>query len=427
MQAPGHHPQEAARLAQLRALRVLGTAPEERFDRLTRLARLLVGAPIAVVSLVDADRQWFKSVQGLAVRETSRDVSFCGHAILHEGHFVVPDALSDPRFADNPLVAGAPGIRAYAGIPLSGPEGLPVGTLCAIDTQARAFTESQLAALQDLAALATRELYASELSAALEAQVEAAEALGRAAEASAAANQAKGEFLASMSHELRTPLNAIIGYAELLEEELLAEGQAALAPDAKRIVTAGRHLRSLIDQVLDMAKVEAGRMDVQPEWFAPADAAREASDLVRALAERGGNRLELCLPEALPKLFSDPVKLRQILLNLLGNAAKFTQNGTVTLRLLNRPEAQAVVFEVQDTGPGIEASLMPRLFDPFVQGDAGPARKHGGTGLGLGLSKRLAELLGGHLAVDAPAEGGALFRLSLPWPPQAPVGLADPS
>ncbi len=164
MQAPDIPVDEPARMKSLRALNILDTAPEERFDRLTRMAKRLFGVPIALVSLVDENRQWFKSCVGLDVRETPRDVSFCGHAILGSAVFVVPDALADRRFADNPLVLNEPHIRFYAGAPLKGPDGRKMGTLCVIDQQPRTFARDDIEALEDLAAMVERELVAIEMA-----------------------------------------------------------------------------------------------------------------------------------------------------------------------------------------------------------------------------------------------------------------------
>ncbi|MDT8838742.1 sensor domain-containing diguanylate cyclase [Paraburkholderia fungorum] len=155
---------EPARLATLRALRLLDTPSEERFDRLTRVARRLFKAPIALVSLIDENRQWFKSCIGLNVAETSRDISFCGHAILHDDVLVIPDARNDARFYDNPLVTGAPGIRFYAGQPLTAPNGSKLGTLCVIDTHPREFGSEERGLLRDLAQIVEREIAAIELA-----------------------------------------------------------------------------------------------------------------------------------------------------------------------------------------------------------------------------------------------------------------------
>jgi diguanylate cyclase (GGDEF)-like protein len=155
---------ETSRLSTLRALNILDTSPEERFDRLTRLAKRLFGVPIALISLVDEDRQWFKACHGLAVSETSRDVSFCGHAILGDMVMMVPDALLDERFHDNPLVTGDPGIRFYAGCPLKVPNGSKLGTLCLIDVEPRTMEPSDLELLRDLTRMAEQEIAAVQLA-----------------------------------------------------------------------------------------------------------------------------------------------------------------------------------------------------------------------------------------------------------------------
>lgn len=177
MLEPPFPPDEVARQLALQRLAVLDTPPDERFDRLTRLARRAFDAPVALVSLVDGDRQWFKSCLGLDVSETPRAISFCGHAILDSEPLVVPDALADPRFADNPLVMGEPGVRFYAGAPIHSPEGHAVGTLCVIDFSPRAIGPDDVCLLVDLAALVARELAGAELAAALRARQQAEEAL----------------------------------------------------------------------------------------------------------------------------------------------------------------------------------------------------------------------------------------------------------
>ena len=162
MKTPDIPPDEDARLAELRSLNVLDTIAEERFDRLTRMAKRLFGVDVALVSLVDENRQWFKSCAGMELSETPRDISFCGHAILGDGAFVIPDALQDERFADNPLVAGPPHVRFYAGCPLRGPGGRKLGTLCIIDSKPRAFSDEDVEMLVDLALMVEREFSAIE-------------------------------------------------------------------------------------------------------------------------------------------------------------------------------------------------------------------------------------------------------------------------
>ena len=223
MRRPALPEDESARLAALRALQVLDTPPEERFDRITRVAQRLFGVPIALISLVDAERQWFKSCLGLDLRETSRDVSFCGHAILGDDVLVIPDARQDPRFADNPLVTGALHLRFYAGQPLRDHQGYRLGTLCLLDHAPRDFTADDRQMLRDLAVWAEAELNATSLSQALLSQQES-EARVRRAEADLAAalaaqqtanaelerlNRTKSEFVSIVSHEFRTALTGI--------------------------------------------------------------------------------------------------------------------------------------------------------------------------------------------------------------------------
>jgi diguanylate cyclase (GGDEF)-like protein len=164
LKTPGIPQDEQARIETLRSLSILDTPPEERFDHLTRMAKRLFGVSIALVSLVDENRQWFKSSCGLSVRETPRDISFCGHAILGNDPFIIPDTIVDERFADNPLVLSDPHIRFYAGYPLSAPNGRKLGTLCIIDRQARSFGEEDLEALKDLASMVERELAAVQMA-----------------------------------------------------------------------------------------------------------------------------------------------------------------------------------------------------------------------------------------------------------------------
>lgn len=164
MKKPDTPQDEQARLESLRSLSILDTPPEERFDRLTRMAKRLFGVPIALVSLVDENRQWFKSCFGLSISETSRDISFCGHAILGDDVFVIPDTLADVRFADNPLVLNDPHIRFYAGCPLSAPNGRKLGTLCIIDRQPRNFSADDFEALKDLASMVEREFSAVQMA-----------------------------------------------------------------------------------------------------------------------------------------------------------------------------------------------------------------------------------------------------------------------
>jgi signal transduction histidine kinase len=230
----------------------------------------------------------------------------------------------------------------------------------------------------------------------------------------AEAGRQKSRFLASMSHELRTPLNAIIGYSELLEEEASILGQPSFSQDLEKIHVSGRHLLGLIDNVLDLSKIEAGRMQVFAERL---DVATLIADLVAVsepLIKKKDNRLVVLRDGNLGTLNSDATKVRQVLLNLLSNSAKFTERGTITLSATTRGDGAAVTFAVQDTGIGMTLEQQGRLFEEFSQADAATYRHFGGTGLGLALSRRLARILGGDITVQSTIGAGSTFTFTVP-------------
>ena len=230
------------------------------------------------------------------------------------------------------------------------------------------------------------------------------------------ANAAKSRFMANMSHELRTPLNATIGYAEMIQEELTEAGFHEISPDLERIQAAGRHLLGLINDILDVSKIEAGRMDVYYEQVAVDPLVSEVIDTVRPLVERNENSLESNLDGSLGSSFVDVVKLRQILYNLLSNAAKFTKRGKITLRTARRetPHGEVLDFAVQDTGIGMSEEQLARIFEPFTQADASTTRKYGGTGLGLAISHSFCELLGGRIGATSELGVGTTFTVVIP-------------
>jgi signal transduction histidine kinase/ActR/RegA family two-component response regulator len=235
-------------------------------------------------------------------------------------------------------------------------------------------------------------------------------------EAAEAANQAKSAFLANMSHELRTPLNAIMGYSEMLEEEAQASGKEDMVPDLQKIRTAGKHLLGLINDVLDLSKIEAGKMRLFLETFDVRPAVQEAAETARPLITARGNRLEVRCPEDIGALREDVTKVRQVLLNLLSNAAKFTQDGVVSLEVAREVgfEGNWVIFRVRDTGIGMTPEQTAKLFEAFQQADGGTMRRYGGTGLGLAISKKFCRMMGGDITVETRAGKGSTFTVRLP-------------
>lgn len=259
-------------------------------------------------------------------------------------------------------------------------------------------------------------------------QAEADLALAKAA--AEEANRAKSDFIARMSHELRTPLSAVIGYSEMLEEDVATLGTDAAAADLRKITDNARHLLGLINSILDMSKVEAGRMEVYAEEFDVAELVRSVADTVGALVAKNRNELEVRLEGELGSMCSDVVKVRQSLLNLLSNAAKFTEGGRISLAARREagPDGDRLLFQVSDTGIGMTAEQLEKLFAPFVQADNSMTRRFGGTGLGLAITKAFAEMLGGQVSVESRAGRGSAFTLSLPaaLPQPAPEPEAAP-
>jgi signal transduction histidine kinase len=245
--------------------------------------------------------------------------------------------------------------------------------------------------------------------------VQAIEAVCAARTQAEEASLAKSQFLANMSHELRTPLNAVIGYSEILIEDLTASGQTASLSDVGRIHAAGKHLLHLISEVLDLSKIEAGKLDVHGDLCDAAEVARAAMDTVSVLAARQGNACELIVDTADTTVITDPGRLKQCLLNLLSNAAKFTENGRITLTLsgCRINEGAGLRFEVRDTGIGISPDNLEKLFQPFVQVDGSRTRRAGGAGIGLVITKRLAQLLGGDVSVTSSPGEGSVFTLTI--------------
>lgn len=233
----------------------------------------------------------------------------------------------------------------------------------------------------------------------------------------ATASSSKTKFLANVTHELRTPLNAIIGYAELLEEEARDRGDHDLVPQLGKIRFAARHLLSLINSILDLSKIEAGKMELYIETFDVSGMVDEVVATLKQGIERDGNQLRVITEGQLGSATTDPTKVRQVLYNLLSNANKFTNHGEIELQIergTRDHRTEQLRFRVCDTGIGMTAEQIERIFQPFMQGDITMSRRYGGTGLGLAISRRLARLMGGDLTVESEPGKGSVFTVILP-------------
>ncbi len=238
-----------------------------------------------------------------------------------------------------------------------------------------------------------------------------------------AATEAKSQFLANMSHELRTPLNAIIGYSEMLEEDATDAGKEDIIPDLKKINGAGKHLLALINDILDLSKIEAGKMELYLETFDLKTMLEDVVATTRLLLQKKSNQLEVQLAPDLGGMRADLTKVRQALFNLLSNASKFTERGTITLKAEHEPAADGpgwIILRVQDTGIGMSREQLGRMFQAFSQADASTVRKYGGTGLGLAITRHFCQMMGGDVTVASEIGKGSTFTIKHPAEVQLP-------
>ena len=387
---------EDERLAELLSYDVLDTEAEQLFDDLTALASQICETPIALISLIDPNRQWFKSRVGLDAEETSRDIAFCSHAILQSDVFEIPNATLDPRFHDNPLVTGAPDIRFYAGAPLITPSGHAIGTLCAIDSKPRKLTETQKASLQTLSKSVVAHLELKRKNRELE-----------------RTSQFKSDFLSYVSHEIRTPLNAINTFSQLLEGEAQKLNlPSSFTTPLSHVSQSGERLLEIVNSVLDIKQIEAGKMRVMPRAVNTKDFFTHLFSLTKIRAEDSGIVFSTSIDNAVPdSLFFDDTKFGQVALNLLSNAIKFTNHGK-SVKAQVKYKSGKVIFNVIDQGIGMSDDDQKRLFTPFERMEN--ARQISGTGLGLNISKRLVELMDGSIKVSSKLNHGTRISVTLP-------------
>jgi len=304
----------------------------------------------------------------------------------------------DPRVGDKEW-ARREGMVAFAGHPLI-VEGRLLGVMAMFARHPLTDTTLQaLASVADGIALGIE-------------RKQAEKDLRRAKDDAEAASRTKSQFLANMSHELRTPMNAILGYSEMLQEEAEEEGLDSFTPDLQKIQNAGKHLLALINDILDLSKIEAGKMELYLEDFDIAGTVGDVAATVQTLVAKKNNRLIVHCPSDAGKMRADLTKIRQSLFNLLSNAAKFTENGEITLDV--RREGPDWLFAVRDSGIGMTAEQMAGLFEAFAQADASTTRKYGGTGLGLAITRRFCRMMGGDTLVESEPGKGSVFTLRLP-------------
>lgn len=386
-------PGEDSRLEALEQYGILDTPREEEFDQITHLARHICDTPVAIISLVTADRQWFKSRVGLDADESPLDVSICVHAILESDLLVVPDTTEDPRFSNSPLVIGDPYYRFYAGAQLRTPDGYALGTLCVLDTRPRQLTEHQLQALR---MLADQVMHLLELRRTLNRQAQTTTRLQQRIEAHHTNRR-------MVSHDLRSPLTAVHLAAQQLTIDPDEETTAQIA---RHVLKATEKMNILIDELLG----DTPESVITSDRCSPVHLVDEIIELFRLPAKNADIDLKVRIEEALSLVRCDPHRTFQVLNNLVSNAIKFSSPGaTVTITV--RHFGHEMLFEVEDTGPGIPEGELDYVFETRWRS---PSVTQEGSGLGLAIARQLVQGQGGRIGVESTLGEGTAFWFTLP-------------
>ena len=394
---------EAARLSALYRLQILDTPREERFDDIVQIASEICGTPIAVLNLVDADRQWGKAMVGLDDSEAPREDSFCAHTIeWHDEVMVVPDTHDDPRFQTNPMVTGDDGLRFYAGTPITDREGYNIGSVCVADRIPRTLTHGQKKAL---AALGRQAIAQMELRMALIAERENTIRLEE-------LDRARDEFIAIVSHELRSPLTAIRGWVELLLED--ADELAPANRDALgRVERNTERLTRVVSDLLDLNRVDSGDLSMQMEPVTLSEIARDAVAAVQCREGAAKHEITTRIEDG-AIVRGDAGRLSQVIDNLCSNAVKYTPAGGRVRIVLGTTGGDAVL-RVCDSGIGIPEHERAQLFTRFFRASSATERGIKGTGLGLAISHAIIERHCGTIAATDGDDGaGTTFVVTLP-------------
>ena len=397
--------QDEARLAALHSYDILDTPPEPAFDDITRMAMMICGTPVALINLIDADRQWFKSEAGLALGEMPFGSSICAHAVTGGELFIVPDLRQDDRFANHPLVTANPGMRFYAGAPLKTADGHTLGMVCVLDRVARELQSSQVEALESLARQVMALLELRRTARVANVLVGVADQLTAALRR---ADASKDELLGIISHELNSPVALLLGTADGLLSGLILKEQERLDAYAD-IATSSRRLRRVVSNMLALAEGNRGAQQAELEPLL----LRHVFDA--AIAEHQhmhpDSEVRLRLAVDLPVVLGEPTYLDQMVTNLLSNAAKYGARGR-PIAISAVSWGSRVLVCVSNEGPMLESENLERLFEPFHR-ESTKLPHTPGVGLGLSVCRRLAEEQGGRIWAVARDGGGLEVNFTL--------------
>jgi signal transduction histidine kinase len=406
---------EHERLAELASYGIFGTDPEEDYDQISRMLAAICGTPTAIISLVGQDELWFKSRINYDANRGPRNISFCGHAMLGQGVFVVEDATQDPRFADNPAVVEG-GMRFYAGAPLLSESGYAIGTICTIDTQPRRLDNLQVEAIQ---------LFARQVMAHMELrranyqlQQQAAELMGRTKKLEQQAdelrqlNLSKDRFFSIIAHDLKAPFQGILGFAELLDTDIDEMSHTEIRNIASYLHDTADGAFKLLDNLLHWSMVESGKIVYTPRLLL----VETLFDLIEGSLSGVARHKQVGLSfecEHDLAVYGDENMLRSAIRNLVSNAIKFTPiGGHIAVRAYQND--QKIIFEIKDSGIGMTQIQMDHLFGSEHSHSTLGTAGESGTGLGLMLCKQFVQYHQGQIHVDSSIGDGSTFTIDIP-------------
>ena len=398
MKKPSNHKRESKRIESLKSYLVLDTESEEEIDNLTQLASEICETPISLVSLIDDDRQWFKSKIGLELNETSRDFSFCAHAINEtDDLFIIEDARKDKRFFDNPLVTSEPYVIFYAGVVLKSDEDLPLGTLCVIDNSPRKLSDKQIRSLKTISKQIMNLLnYKKSMRKKEELRIQLVQK-----------NRELERFASIAAHDLKSPLANIMSAANLFSEIYASQidTQGNLLIDS--IEKSGQRLKLLVDGLLEFTKID----DLSLVTKTKVNLIKLTKDLTKLIGNK--DNIKISLNTKLTTIKTYPILLDQILINLFSNSLKYSNKKIAEIELYVSENSSHYLFIVKDNGPGIDKKDQGAIFNLFQIASAEDQFGNKGNGIGLATVKKIIEKLGGEIYVKSEKGQGTEFHFSI--------------
>ncbi|MEF3078534.1 sensor histidine kinase [Winogradskyella poriferorum] len=398
MIAPNNHINEAERLRELDSYNVLDSLPESDYDDLTKLAAEICGTPIALISLVDKDRQWFKSRYGLDAPETPRELAFCAHAINDaENTLLVNDARKDERFYDNPLVTGDPNVIFYAGVPLKSEAGLPLGTLCVIDNKPNDLNKGQKESLRILSKQVMNLLVLRKKNYELNKVVDELENK----------NQDLEQFAHVAAHDIKSPISNISNLAGMF----LASYKSQLNDDGlgliELIIKSSDQLYKFLERLMDYS-ANIDTVGEEKNYISLKNFSEKVSNFYSS-----DQNLELNFNSEIKNLNINVIVVGQILTNLIGNAIKYNDKPKAKVDVNIDENEEYYIFSVQDNGPGIEKQYQDKIFDVFVKLSKTDRFGKEGTGLGLAIVSKMVAKLGGSISIESELGNGSIFSFTI--------------